>query len=111
MSRSFGDFDVSLPTNHTGMRWHIRDNEDGTTTVGCEQDVSAILDHNHAMATEDDGWSPDKTFRRVASIPFVVLEDWKNLGFDWRDPDGAKWVMNQLNSNEYYKLRTANFKV
>lgn len=110
MSRSFDGFDITLPTNAAGMTWHLNDNEDGTWTVGAEQDCSAILDNNHQRASTSDGWTPDKTFRHVASIPLVVLEDWKNMGVDWRDPDGAKEVITRLNSNEFYKLRTANVR-
>lgn len=109
MSRSFSDFDVSLPVNQAGMRWHVRENEDGSTTIGCEQDVQPILDYNQALAAENDGWSKDKSIRRLGAIPFVMLEDWKNMGVDWRDPEGAKYVIKALNSNENYKLRTAHY--
>lgn len=110
MSRSTKDFDYSFRTS-VGTTWHMRDNEDGTHTAVMEQDCDAILDRNAAMRGHNDGWSEDKSFCRVGSIPLVQLQDWKNMGVDWRDPDGAKWVVSKLMSNEFYKLRTGNIKV
>jgi len=110
MSQSTNDFDFSFRTS-AGTTWHMRDNEDMTHTLVMEQDCSAILDHNAAMRSENAGWSEDKSFCRVGSVPLVQLEDWKNMGVDWRDPDGAKWIVSQLMSNEFYKLRTGQIKV
>ena len=110
MSRSTNDFDFSFQTS-AGTTWHMRDNEDDTHTLAMEQDCTDIMDYAAALRGENDGWPEDKSFCRISTVPFVVLEDWKNMGVDWNDPDGAKWVMSKLMSNEYYKLRTGNIKV
>lgn len=110
MSRSTTDFDYSFQTS-VGTTWHLRDNEDDTHTLAMEQDCQAILDQNAAMRGHNDGWSEDKSFCRIASVPLVVLQDWANMGIDWRDENDAKQVIGKLMSNEYYKLRTGNIKV
>lgn len=110
MSQSLNDFDDVWDTG-LGTRWGIRLNDDGTTTAAMQQDCTGIIDAAADMRSGGDGWTEDKTFCRLSSVPFVVLQDWKNMGVDWNDPDGAKWIVSKLMSNEYYKLRTGNVKV
>lgn len=107
-SPEFRDFDFGVAIPHTGTTWHLRDNGEGSWTVGVEQDVEAILDENHEMAMQNAGWSKDKSLYRVARVPLVVIEDWRNLGVDFHAEEDAKEVMRRLGSNEYYKLRTSS---
>lgn len=44
------------------------------------QDVAAILDNNKALQTLNDGYSPSREFRRIASIPLVVWAQWEREG-------------------------------
>lgn len=102
----FSDYEFSVDIPWTETRWHFRENEDGSWSTVMSQNCTRILDHNGQLASYS-GISPDKTFMRVASVPLVLLEDWKNLGIDHRDQDGAKRIMRMLGSNEYSKLRTS----
>src|SRR3990167_10165311 len=43
---------------------------------GYSQHTEPYLDHNKSLATWDDGFSPSREFRRLASIPFGVLLKW-----------------------------------
>lgn len=111
LTDEFRGFDFALPIAHTGTTWHLRDNGEGSWTVGVEQDVEAILDRNKEMAAANAGWTTDKSIMRVASIPIVVIEEWKNLGIDIHDENDAREVMRRLNSNEFYKLRNSPGRV
>lgn len=110
-SSEFHDFDFGVQIPHTGTTWHLRDNGEGTWTVGVEQDVEGILDRNKELAALNAGWTTDKSIMRVASIPIVVIEEWKNLGIDIHDENDAREVMRRLNSNEFYKLRNSSGRV
>ena len=49
-------------------------------------DVEPVLENNKRLATMDDGFSPSREMRRVASIPLHVFENWlKADGLTWHD--------------------------
>lgn len=106
----FGDYDFHIDIPWTGTRWHIRDNLDGTWDTVMSQNCTQILDANKAVASES-GISKDKSLFRIASVPLVLLEDWKNLGIDHRDQDGAKRIVSMLGSSDYRDLRTSKEKL
>ena len=80
-------------------------------------DVQPILDHNGRQANHNNGWSvegKDKLLRRAASVPFALIEKWKNEeGWDYMspDPDMQKKARQMLNDSDYQKLRTAHWRV
>lgn len=92
-----------------GVSWQIRD--DGKTTeMLATADVTDHLEQNKAMANHNDGYSPSRELRRVASIPAIIILKWKEeLGVDFysSDPEQKRKVRQLLNSNEYLFLRTA----
>lgn len=97
-----------LHTSAMGVVHSIRDNGDGTQTILSQQNSSPILENNKAMATHNDGYSPSREMRRVASIPFTVIQKWlQEEGWDAFDPNNAHKLAAKLNSNEYEYLRTA----
>lgn len=102
----FSDFDFHFDVPHTGTRWHVRENDDGTWSTVMSQDTTDILDDCQAMQSES-GISKDKAFFRIGRVPLVLLEDWRNLGIDHRNQEGAKRIVKMLGSNEYSKLRTS----
>jgi|TARA_B100000900_G_scaffold379839_1_gene365049 hypothetical protein len=75
-----------------------------------------ILDHNKKLYTQNDGYSPDKGLKRVASIPILVLEVWaKEYN---KDQNNGNWfalpkdvqtkiLKEKLNSSDYRYFRTA----
>lgn len=71
------------------------------------QDVEPVLNANKALATDGDGYSPDRTLRRAASIPLIVVEQWLKEGVDIYNPDHAGEVKRRLNSADWLHLRTA----
>ena len=75
-----------------------------------------ILDHNKKLYTQNDGYSPDKGLKRVASIPTIVLEIWakeynqdQNNGnwFGLPKETQHKILRKKLNSSDYRYFRTA----
>lgn len=94
--------------------WMIEDGKD--TRFAATQDVAPMLEQNKAMALHNDGYSPSRELRRVASIPYVVGIKWLNEEGWWfmdasKDPDVAKKLAGKLNSSEYAYLRTAEGRV
>lgn len=106
----FGDYDFAIDIPNTNTRWHCRDNGDGTWDTVMSQNCTLILDENKRMQSES-GINKDKSLFRVASVPFVLLEDWQNLGIDHRDQDGAKRILRMLGSSDYRDLRTSKEKL
>jgi len=75
-----------------------------------------ILDHNKKLYTQNDGYSADKSLKRVASIPTIVLEIWakeynkdQNKGNWFALPKNVqtKILKEKLNSSDYKYFRTA----
>jgi hypothetical protein len=71
------------------------------------QDVEPILENNKALFTHDDGYTPTREMRRVASIPLIVVHKWLKMGIDVNNPDHWPKVKELLNSSDYLYLRTA----
>lgn len=94
--------------------WMIQDGNE--TRFAATQDVAPMLEQNKAMATHNDGYSPSRELRRVASIPYAIGIKWLNEEGWWfmdasKDPDVALKLAAKLNSNEYLYLRTAEGRV
>ena len=75
-----------------------------------------ILDHNKKLYNLNDGYSPNKGLKRVASIPTIILEIWakeynkdQNKGNWFALPKDVqhKILREKLNSSDYRYFRTA----
>ena len=99
----------------TGLdHWMIQDGKD--TRFATTQDVAPILEQNKAMVTHNDGYTPSRELRRVASIPLALIAKWREEegwnAFDaGHDPDVAKKLAQKLMDSEYAHLRTAEGRV
>lgn len=83
-------------------------------TIQRRQDVEPIIDHNKRLQTYNDGYSPSREFKRVASIPLVVFEGWlAEDGLDWGKycalgrKEQAAYRARRLMSSDWRHLRTA----
>ena len=83
------------------------DLDEGKMIIRRVQDLEPVLDHHKRMATENDGYSPSRDIRRVASIPLVVVEQWMNEGVDIFDPNSREEIKRRLNDPDNQFLRTA----
>ena len=107
----FSDDDFLMQTE-AGIRWFLREDENGDVHIGSTQDVNPVLEANMAVANHSDGWSHDKTFRHIGRVPLGLIEVWKNEdGIDFYDENCAQEVLRRLNSSEYHKLRTSHWKL
>ncbi len=94
---------------------HDYDELTDITTIQRTQDAEPIIENNKRLQTMNDGYSPSREFKRVASIPFVVFEQWlQEDGLDW----GKYWRMGKreqaayrakrLTSSDWKHLRTVS---
>ncbi len=75
------------------------------------QDVEPVLERNKALLTHDDGYSPSRDMRRIASVPNIIIEQWLKEGVNVFDPNCEAEVMRRLNSSDWAHLRTAGGKI
>jgi hypothetical protein len=95
-----------------GIDHFLRHESDGSLHMESHQDVQHILDANKAMATHNDGYSPDRTMRRVARIPMILLMKWQaEEGWDPFAEENGDKLAAKLDSSEYQYLRTAPGRV
>ena len=93
---------------------HYDEGED-KTHIGQVQDCEPIVEHNKRLQTMNDGYSPSRELRRVASIPLMVFENWlKADGLTWSDycsmdkRSQAQYRAKRLMSSDWRDLRTVS---
>ena len=99
-----------LPPEYVGDRAHFfSDHSDGYAIVSV-QDVAPILDDNREQKLTNDGYSEDRSVRRVAHIPQSIRDLWlQNEGWDAYRPDlYPDELAAKLNSSDWAGLRTAD---
>lgn len=85
---------------------------DGRVAIHGVCELDDALDHNKALATENDGWSETRELRRVASIPLAVWHKWLlEEGWDAFDGRYADRLRRKLNDPDWRWLRTAPGRV
>jgi len=66
-----------------GLTREIHLTDDGMLVDSTVQDVDPFLQHAHDLRMNNpDGYNIDKSFKHLASIPLVLIEDWYKKGFD-----------------------------
>ena len=75
------------------VRW---EHDDGNTVVERTSDLTPIIEANKKLATMNDGMSPSREMRRVASVPVVVLQNWCQT-------DGISYRAFRRNPKHYQK--------
>lgn len=82
-------------------------------------DVKPIIENNKRLYNQNDGYSPDKGLKRIATIPTIILEIWckeyhkdQNKGnwFDLPRVIQQKILREKLNSSDYRYFRTSSGK-
>jgi hypothetical protein len=100
-----------LFTSSAGIRHYMVEDADGTRFQAVAP-TDPIIEQNKAMTTHNDGYSADRTMRRVASIPYIVGLKWLNEeGWWFMDPDASDKLAAKLNDPEWQHLRTAPGRV
>lgn len=106
------DFD-----SFTGIKEsYYKDPMTGRVTISKSQDVEKVLNHNKRKQDVNTSWKGD--FHHVASIPVIVVEQWRNelkaKGVSNCDPlakENQKFLIAKINSNEFSYLRTKSGRV
>jgi hypothetical protein len=108
-----------------GLLWDVANIEGGTTTgidydpvddqltVVNLQDCEPTLELNKKLYNQDDGgYGPTREWKRVASIPNIILEKWlKEEGIRWWDSEDTHKLAAKLDDPEWKFLRTAPGRV
>jgi len=78
--------------------------------------TTPILENNKKLYNQNDGYSPDKSLKRISTIPTLILEIWtkeyhkdQNKGnwFELPKEVQQKILREKLNSSDYRYFRTA----
>lgn len=94
-----------------GLDHYMLEDENGVRFEAVGQ-TDPIIERNKAMATHNDGYSPSRELRRVASIPFILINKWLNEeGWNALDPANHDRLARKLNDPDYAFLRTAEGRV
>lgn len=103
--------ELPLFTSSAGIQHRMIEAENGTA-FGAVGATDPIIDRNMAMATHNDGYSPSRELRRVASIPYIIGLKWLNEeGWWFLDPDHSDKLAQKLNDPDWRHLRTAEGRV
>ena len=107
---------ISEETNKNITETYLDNGNDGVVQKR-SLDVSSILENNKRLYNQNDGYSPDKGLKRVATIPTIILEIWtkeyhkdQNKGnwFELPKEVQQKILREKLNSSDYRYFRTAS---
>jgi hypothetical protein len=86
--------------------------DEGTGDVSIESraDVEPILDNNKRLQNDGtNGFTPSRDMKRIASIPNVIIEMWRNqLGVDLFNKDHEPAIKRLLNDPDWQYLRTSH---
>lgn len=100
-----------LFTSSAGIDHHMLEDENGTRFAASAH-TNPVIERNKAMFTHNDGYTPSRDMRRVASIPYIVGLKWLNEeGWWFMDPDASDKLAAKLNDPEWGHLRTAPGRV
>ena len=109
---------ISEETNKNITETYLDNGNDGVVQKR-SLDVSSILENNKRLYNQNDGYSPDKGLKRIATIPTIILEIWakeyhkdQNKGnwFDLPKDIQQKILKKKLNSSDYRYFRTSSGK-
>lgn len=101
-----------LFTSAAGVSYTWEDTEDGGYLIHGKADHAAVLDYNKAQFNHNDGYTPSRELRRVASIPLHLMVQWLQEEGWWAlNPEHSDRLVRKLNDPDYAYLRTAPGRV
>ena len=101
---------------YNGVKTKYIQESDGKLTINQQQDFNKLLERNKKLQTLNDGYTPSREMKRVASIPPIMLQIWcKEFNGTrnwWALPTETQQTIlkQKLNSNEfrYFKISEGN---
>ena len=102
---------------HEGVKTRYIQESDGQLTINNQQNLNPLLERNKKLYTHNTGYTASKDFKRIASIPPIILQIWTkeyNGSRNWfalpREIQN-KILRTKLNSSEFRYFRTAEGKL
>ena len=86
---------------------------DGKLTINNQQNLNPLMERNKKLYTQNDGYTPSRDMRRIASVPPIILQIWakeyNGTRNWWALPKEIqkKIMKTKLNSSEFRYFRTA----
>lgn len=99
-----------LPPSYVGDRAHFMlDGDDGGFAVVSIQDVAPVLEDIRAQREHNDGYSEDRSVKRVMHVPQAIRDLWlQEEGWDAYRPDlYPEKLAQKMNDPDWHALRTA----
>ena len=96
-----------------GVKTRYIQESDGKLTINNQQNLNSLLERNKRLYTANSGYTPSRDFKRVASVPPIILEIWTkeyNGSRNWfalPKETQSKILRTKLNSSEFRYFRTA----
>lgn len=103
-----------LPPEYVGDRAHFyMDGDDGGFAIVSVGDVAPALEENKRMYNANDGYSNDRSVRRIAHVPQAIRDKWlQEEGWDAYRPDlYPTQLAAKFNDPDWLHLRTAEGRV
>lgn len=99
-------------SNQAGVAVSLNVNQDGDLIRQDRQDVSAFLEDNRIERLSGENDQRDKSARKFASVPVIVLQQLKDqLGIDYnlfgKCPDHTGRFLAWLSENPYFRTSEA----
>ena len=100
-----------------GVKTRYIQESDGKLTINNQQNINPLLERNKKLYTDNSGYTPSKDFKRIASVPPIILEIWTKEYNGSRNWFGLpketqnKILKTKLNSSEFRYFRTAEGKL
>ena len=100
-----------------GIKTRYLQESDGKLTINNEQNLNPLMERNKKLYTANSGYTPSKDFKRIASIPPIMLQIWSkehNGSSNWfglPKETQNKILKTKLNSSEFRYFRTAEGKL
>jgi hypothetical protein len=103
---------VPLFTSSAGIEHRMVKVDGGGTAFAARGETDPVIENNKILANHNDGYTKDRTLRRVASIPPIIyLKILNEEGIDIYRPEGAERLCRLLNDPDFAFLRTAPGRV
>jgi len=96
-----------------GVKTRYIQESDGKLTVHNQQNLNPLMERNKKLYTQNDGYTPSRDMRRVASVPPIMLQIWtkeyNGTRNWWALPKEIqkKIMRTKLNSNEFRYFKTS----
>ena len=96
-----------------GIKTRYIQESDGKLTINNQQNLNPLMERNKKLYNHNSGYTSSKDFKRIASIPPLILQIWSkeyNGSSNWfgLPKEIQKKIMKtKLNSNEFKYFRTA----